>query len=99
MKPHIFVTYNGDFFDWPFVEARALKHGIEMVREIGFSKDSQGEYKCRQASHMDAFKWVKRDSYLPMGSQSLKAAAKAKLRYDPVELDPEDMCRYALIYF
>lgn len=31
-----------------------------------------------------------------MGSQGLKAVAKAKLRYDPVELDPEDMCRYAV---
>lgn len=30
-----------------------------------------------------------------MGSQNLKAVAKAKLRYDPVELDPEDMCRLA----
>ena len=20
VRPHIFVTYNGDFFDWPFVE-------------------------------------------------------------------------------
>jgi hypothetical protein len=30
---------------------------------------------------MDAFCWVKRDSYLPVGSQNLKAAAKAKLRY------------------
>lgn len=39
--------------------------------------------------------WVKRDSYLPVGSQNLKAVAKAKLRYDPVELDPEDMCRLA----
>ncbi|GBP24391.1 DNA polymerase epsilon catalytic subunit A [Eumeta japonica] len=39
--------------------------------------------------------WVKRDSYLPVGSQGLKAVAKAKLRYDPVELDPEDMCRMA----
>jgi DNA polymerase epsilon subunit 1 len=29
---------------------------------------------------MDAFCWVKRDSYLPVGSQNLKAAAKAKLR-------------------
>lgn len=56
VKPHIFVTYNGDFFDWPFVEARALKHGIDMMREIGFSKDTQGEYKCHQAAHMDAFK-------------------------------------------
>ena len=31
VKPHIFVTYNGDFFDWPFVEARAAVHG-EMWR-------------------------------------------------------------------
>lgn len=39
--------------------------------------------------------WVKRDSYLPVGSHGLKAVAKAKLRYDPVELDPEDMCSLA----
>ncbi|MGH0168304.1 UNVERIFIED_CONTAM: hypothetical protein FKN15_054042 [Acipenser sinensis] len=32
---------------------------------------------------------------LPVGSQNLKAAAKAKLSYDPVELDPEEMCRMA----
>lgn len=41
------------------------------------------------------FSWVKRDSYLPVGSQGLKAVAKAKLSYDPVEMDPEDMCRMA----
>ena len=41
------------------------------------------------------FSWVRRDSYLPVGSQNLKAVAKAKLRYDPVELNPEDMCRMA----
>lgn len=41
------------------------------------------------------FSWVKRDSYLPVGSQNLKAAAKAKLRYDPEEVDPEEMCRMA----
>ncbi|KAK3107356.1 hypothetical protein FSP39_012618, partial [Pinctada imbricata] len=40
-------------------------------------------------------RWVKRDSYLPVGSQNLKAVAKAKLRYNPVELDPEEMCRMA----
>ena len=28
VKPHIFVTYNGDFFDWPFIEARAAVHGM-----------------------------------------------------------------------
>ena len=41
------------------------------------------------------YRWVKRDSYLPVGSQNLKATTRAKLRYDPVELDPEDMCRMA----
>ncbi|XP_060894086.1 DNA polymerase epsilon catalytic subunit A [Labrus mixtus] len=94
-KPNIFVTYNGDFFDWPFVETRAALHGLNMYREIGFQKDNQGEYKSSQAIHMDSFRWVKRDSYLPVGSHNLKAAAKAKLGYDPVELDPEEMCRMA----
>ena len=95
VRPHIFVTYNGDFFDWPFIEARAAFHGPDMAKEIGFSKNREGVYWSRPASHMDAFCWVKRDSYLPVGSQNLKAAAKAKLRYDPVEIDPEDMCRMA----
>ncbi|XP_005403009.1 PREDICTED: DNA polymerase epsilon catalytic subunit A isoform X4 [Chinchilla lanigera] len=89
------VTYNGDFFDWPFVEARAAVHGLSMYQEIGFQKDSQGEYKAPHCIHMDCLRWVKRDSYLPVGSHNLKAAAKAKLGYDPVELDPEDMCRMA----
>ncbi|KAL9963852.1 hypothetical protein ACROYT_G027403 [Oculina patagonica] len=95
VKPNIFVTYNGDSFDWPFVEARAAHHGISMYDEIGFVADAQGEYKSRPSIHMDAFRWVKRDSYLPVGSQNLKATTKAKLRYDPIELDPEDMCRMA----
>ncbi|CAH0728541.1 unnamed protein product, partial [Brenthis ino] len=97
VKPHIFVTYNGDFFDWPFVEARAAILGLDMKQEIGFSKITgrDGTYACRPAMHMDCLCWVKRDSYLPVGSQGLKAVAKAKLRYDPVELDPEDMCRMA----
>lgn len=95
VKPNIFVTYNGDSFDWPYVEARAHHHGIVMAEEVGFAADSQNEYKCRPCIHMDAFRWVKRDSYLPVGSQNLKATTKAKLRYDPVELDPEDMCRMA----
>ncbi|XP_026760531.2 DNA polymerase epsilon catalytic subunit 1 [Galleria mellonella] len=97
VKPHIFVTYNGDFFDWPFVEARAAILGLDMKQEIGFSKIAarDNSYACRPAMHMDCLCWVKRDSYLPVGSQGLKAVAKAKLRYDPVELDPEDMCRMA----
>lgn len=30
VKPGIYVTYNGDFFDWPFVEKRAAQYGIKM---------------------------------------------------------------------
>jgi hypothetical protein len=36
-------------------------------------------------------RWVKRDSYLPQGSQGLKAVTKAKLGYNPIDLDPELM--------
>ncbi|CAG0912824.1 unnamed protein product [Notodromas monacha] len=96
IRPHVFVSYNGDNFDWPFVEARAAFHGLDMLKEIGFTKKNDGSYASRPASHMDCLCWVKRDSYLPVGSQGLKAVAKAKLRYDPVEVDPEDMCRMAV---
>ena len=44
---------------------------------------------------MDAIAWVKRDSYLPQGSHGLKAVTKAKLGYDPIEVNPEDMTRFA----
>ncbi|KAJ3012895.1 DNA polymerase epsilon catalytic subunit [Thoreauomyces humboldtii] len=94
-RPTVVVTYNGDFFDWPFVDKRASLHGIDMKQEIGFCKDSNDEYKSFYAIHMDAFCWVKRDSYLPQGSQGLKAVTTAKLGYNPMELDPEDMTRFA----
>lgn len=68
VRPHIFVTYNGDFFDWPFIEARAKFHGLDMGKEIGFAKTRDGIYWSRPATHMDAFCWVKRDSYLPVGN-------------------------------
>ena len=43
---------------------------------------------------MDTFRWVKRDSYLPAGSHGLKAVTTAKLGYNPLELDPENMTPY-----
>ncbi|KAF2077511.1 hypothetical protein CYY_001210 [Polysphondylium violaceum] len=93
-KPHIFVTYNGDFFDWPFIEARAKYHDLDMYRAIGF-RCEQEEYRSKNAPHMDAFNWVKRDSYLPHGSHGLKAVTREKLQYDPLELDPEKMVAFA----
>ena len=41
--------------------------------------------------HLHCYCWVDRDSYLPMGSRGLKSVTKAKLRYDPVEIDYELM--------
>ena len=94
-KPTIIATFNGDFFDWPFVEARAAVHDLNMFDEIGFAPDSEGEYKSTYCAHMDCFRWVKRDSYLPQGSQGLKAVTTSKLGYNPIELDPELMTPYA----
>ncbi|CDS37731.1 dna polymerase epsilon catalytic subunit a [Echinococcus multilocularis] len=105
VKPTVMVTYNGDCFDWPFVEARAAVYNISMFEEIGFSRvkggpspgrdPNAGDYLARPAVHMDCFRWVKRDSYLPIGAHGLKAVAKAKLHYDPIEMDPEVMCLMA----
>ncbi|KAI0635175.1 DUF1744-domain-containing protein [Trametes polyzona] len=96
VKPTVMATFNGDFFDFPFLCARAKFHGIDMFLETGFAKDSEEEFKSRTCVHMDCFRWVKRDSYLPQGSQGLKAVTTAKLGYDPIELDPELMTPYAM---
>ena len=107
LRPQIVVTYNGDFFDWPFLEARAALYGLDLRVELGVERVSAGaggagggalseaEYRGRTCVHLDAFNWVKRDSYLPQGAQGLKAVTKYKLGYDPVEVDPEDMVRFA----
>lgn len=95
VKPTVIATFNGDFFDWPFVENRTRFHDMDMFEEIGFAKDNEGEYKSKYCVHMDCFRWVKRDSYLPQGSQGLKAVTTAKLGYNPTELDPELMTPYA----
>lgn len=94
-KPQVFVTYNGDYFDWPFIEHRATRNGISMEKEIGIYKDNE-EYKGRMAVHMDCLYWVRRDAYLPQGSHGLKKVTTAKLGYNPLELDPEDMMPFAV---
>jgi DNA polymerase epsilon subunit 1 len=96
--PQIVVTFNGDFFDWPFLQKRAELIQVDLWTELGMcmvggnsGSDQQGEFRGKNCVHMDAFSWVQRDSYLPQGSQGLKAVTKYKLGYDPVEVDPEDM--------
>lgn len=50
------ATYNGDSFDFPFVDIRAKIHGISMYDEIGFKPDNEMEYKSRHTMHMDCFR-------------------------------------------
>lgn len=96
--PQIVVTYNGDFFDFPYIDARSKLYGMSLFQEIGIEQIGEGSsatYRGRLTVHLDAFHWVQRDSYLPQGAQGLKAVTKYKLGYDPVEVDPEDMVRFA----
>lgn len=93
--PRVFATFNGDYFDWPFVETRAAMHGIDMGNEIGI-RVSDGimntkQAKGRTAIHMDVLHWVNRDSYLPQGSRGLKAVTRALLGFEPEEIPPEEM--------
>jgi DNA polymerase epsilon subunit 1 len=72
------VTYNGDFFDCPFLETRAAKHGLDMPQELAFAMRVEGagnQWRSRAAVHMDCMHWVNRDSYLPQGSRGLKVGA------------------------
>jgi len=56
VKPYVFASYNGDFFDWPFIEARATFHELDMKKEIGWSANKEGVYCCRPCIHMDCLK-------------------------------------------
>lgn len=93
-RPHIITTYNGSFFDWPFITKRLKKYNIDIYNSIQFQEINE-YFECPFIVHLDCYKWVKRDSYLPMNNQGLKDVARIKLGYFPDEIDPEDMVRYA----
>ncbi|EMS53029.1 DNA polymerase epsilon catalytic subunit A [Triticum urartu] len=81
VKPGIYVTYNGDFFDWPFLEKRAAHHGIKM-NELNGKVHKTG---------IVSVAWR-----LVSNATVIKAVTKAKLGYDPLEVNPEDMVRFAM---
>ncbi len=104
LRPHVLVTYNGDFFDLPYVDQRCRLLGradkeLNLYRMLGIRNSAgtgpgavgSAEYTGRCMVHLDAFCWVNRDSYLPQGNRGLKAVTKYKLGYDPHEVDPEEM--------
>ncbi|MCQ2815864.1 MAG: DUF1744 domain-containing protein, partial [archaeon] len=101
-RPNIFVTFNGDYFDIPFIETRLKVYGMSLETHFGIqnittsTKPGEGEYMGRFSVHIDCLYWVKRDAFLPVGSHGLKAVTKSKLGYNPIEWDPEKMLEAAV---
>lgn len=93
VRPLVITTFNGDFFDIPFIAKRCEIHGLSIEQEMGFVADRKGETWTGKYVflHLDCYYWVKRDAFLPHGSHGLKAVTKAKLGYNPIEVDPEEM--------
>ena len=94
LRTTIISSFNGNNFDWPFLEERAKTYKLSIEKEAGITSEREG-YIGRFILHMDCLHWVERDAYLPQGSHGLKAVTKAKLGYNPVELDPEDILHFA----
>ena len=42
MRPHVVVTYNGDRFDWPYVESRCAKYSDLSVYSFLGIRSNQG---------------------------------------------------------
>jgi hypothetical protein len=74
-----------------------LNESIALSREKKSSNlEKSDTFTLHHAPHLDVFKWVARDSYLPQGSQGLKEVTRIKLQYQPVEVAPEEMVEKAL---
>ena len=86
-NPNIVTTYNGDRFDYPFLQRRFELNYLKFTAALGVQENS-GEYYGNHLAHLDCFYWVERDAFLPQGSRGLKAVTKAKLSYEPIEVDP-----------
>lgn len=96
-KPFILTSFNGDMFDIPFILKRAEICGINVEQEIGLiAGKSENVYHGQFIFlHLDCYYWVKRDAFLPQGSQGLKSVTKYKLGYNPIECDPEEILTMA----
>ena len=35
LRPHVIVSYNGDFFDWPYLDSRCKKYRMSLYKELG----------------------------------------------------------------
>lgn len=91
LNPNVIITYNGDFFDLPYIIERADIYNLN----YSFLKVNQnkhmGWFLLNSFIHLDILYWVKRDSYAPMGERGLKDMCKSKLRFEPDEINYMEM--------
>ncbi|KAL5974610.1 DNA polymerase epsilon catalytic subunit A [Asimina triloba] len=92
LKPGIYVTYNGDFFDWPFLESRAAYHGIRMNDGFFVIKTKENVVQ----NSLAIWTVLHGSNEIAISLKAVKAVTKAKLGYDPIEVNPEDMVRLAM---
>ncbi|KAF9615561.1 hypothetical protein IFM89_024593 [Coptis chinensis] len=63
VKPGIYVTYNGDFFDWSFLETRAAHHGMVMNNVLNIkswvAKPTDRQPKAQIALYVVAWFYLK----------------------------------------
>jgi DNA polymerase epsilon subunit 1 len=67
-RPFIITTFNGDFFDLPFLLTRAQQNGLSFEEGLAMAREEDDQYFYgRYVTHLDCMHWVVRDSYLPHG--------------------------------
>lgn len=96
LRPVVFVTFNGDAFDWPYIAKRSALCELDLFSQTGI-EENNGVYTSSFSLHADVYKWAKRDSYLPVGSQGLKSVTEIKLGFAPLKVDFEETAEKARI--
>jgi DNA polymerase epsilon subunit 1 len=89
--PDTIADYNGDDFDFWFLDKRAKLYDIHLSDYGIQMSDYRRETKIYGLPHIDTFIWVKRFSYSAKGEQGAKQITKKFLQYEPIELDYTEM--------
>lgn len=88
----IIATYNGDKFDFWFLNERAKRYGINL-RDYGILVEDviDRQTKIYGIPHIDTYIWAQRFSYSAKGELGAKDITKKFLNYEPEEVKYEDL--------
>lgn len=98
-NPDIIVTYNGDEFDFPFLQTRAEKHGIELSWGRNGSelvRDRRGEWNVTGRAVIDLFRMATRDlqEYKDKKLKTLTDEMNLMRRDERAIIDPSKIAHY-----